>query len=85
MQQVGHRAGRGSGVVDVDAGFEHFIDLDGTTHPVTVHDAVALADGRELASISELMLTGDDEEPWRGWWTFCQDDAHYYRAQRERT
>lgn len=52
---------------------------------MTVHDGVALADGRELASISALMLTGDDEEPWRGWWTFCQDDAHYYRAQRERT
>ncbi len=72
-------------VADVDAGFEHFIELDGTRHPVTVGDGVALVDGHELASISELMVTGDDAEPWRGWWTFCQDDAHYYRAQRERT
>ena len=72
-------------VADVDAGFEHFLELDGTTHPVTVHDGVALVAGRELATISELMLTDDEEEPWRGWWTFCQDDAHYYRAQRERT
>lgn len=72
-------------VADVNAGFEHFTELNGSKHPVTVHDGVAVADGRELASISELMLTGDDEEPWRGWWTFCQDDAHYYQAQRERT
>ncbi len=72
-------------VADVDAGFEHFIELDGTTYPVTVDDGVALAGGRELVSISELMLAGDDEEPWRGWWTVCNDDAHYYRAQREQT
>lgn len=72
-------------VADVDAGFEYFIELDGTTDRVSVHDGVALADGRELASISELMLTGDDQEPWRGWWTLCQNDAHYYQAQREQT
>lgn len=72
-------------VADIEAGFEHFIELDGTTHPVIVRDGVALADGRELACISELMLTGDHEEPWRGWWALCQDDVHYYRAQRQQT
>lgn len=39
----------------------------------------------QLAAITELLFIGDDEEPWHGWWTLCQDDAQDYRAQREQT
>ena len=72
-------------VADIGAGFEYLVELDGTQARVTLHEGAAVTDGRELASIAELMLTGDDEEPWNGWWSLCQDDARYYRAQREVT
>ncbi len=72
-------------VADIDAGFEYLVELDGTQARVTPHEGVAVADGRELAAITELLFIGDDEEPWHGWWTLCQDDAQYYRAQREQT
>lgn len=69
-------------VRDIERGYSYSVaTADGSLDVSVVHDDLE-ANGKALSDLKLAAPSGDITPPWEGWWQLCQDDAAYYRAQR---
>jgi hypothetical protein len=66
---------------DVGLGYKYTIRVEGGLLQVDVRDGELFAENSLLDDADVPDLT--NESPWPGWWAWCQDDAYYYRSQRQ--
>jgi hypothetical protein len=69
-------------VRDIEGGYSYSVATHDGKYEVSVVEDDLQANGKSLFDLTLAAPSGDTTPPWEGWWQLCQDDAAYYRAQR---
>lgn len=67
---------------DVDGGYKYVVRLPSGL--IEIHHVAGelFAGEQQLLGLDLPDWSGNDTEPWSGWWHLCATDAAWYRDQR---